>query len=323
MTGAAFRVPDHDGRLRPADHRGNVCDFTFTLENGTVKGCGKKGAHYCEPRADKVVAFFKEQLTYPSGPYALQPFVLEPWQEHDIIRPLFGEVRWTEWGRYGRRYSLATICLSRKNGKTGLLSGIALYLLVADGEYAAQVYTAAIDTEQAKLVFEPAVNMRNASHDLAGLLVHNKQTKRLIFPDKASYFAVIPADAEGALGFNPHGTVIDEILNQPNSKLYDALRTGMGARVQALLILATTETSENVSFGAASIDQAERLQGTPEAAWHHFVYVRKMPRNAKELTRLKRLFPKHRDLPVSLDITDERNWKWPNPALDGFRIIPA
>lgn len=326
MAGAAFGLPDHDARPRPADHRGNVCGFEF---RGTR--CEKRGAHYCEPRADKVVAFFAEYLTHQAGgPYSLKPFVLEPFQEHDIIRPLFGEVVWTEWGCYGRRFRLASIVLARKNGKTGLLAGILLYLLVGDGEHAAQVYTAAIDTDQAKLVYQPAANMAKASEALSGILHENKQTKRLIDDERSSYFAVIPADADGALGFNPHGVGIDEVLNQPNSLLFDALRTGMGARVQPMLILATTETNKPVSFGAAAIDLAERIQEKPEIAWHHFAYVRKLPRDERELERLRRIFPGHPDLPVLtevvengkkrkvVDITDERNWKWPNPALDGF-----
>lgn len=311
---------------RPRDNKGAVCGFAF---RGKV--CPKKGSHHCEPRADKVVAFFAEQLTLQSGPMSLEPFQLDEWQEWDIIRPLFGEVHWTEWGCYGRRFSIASIIISRKNGKTGLLSGIALYLLVADGEYAAQIYTAAIDTEQAKLVFTPATNMVKTSAELAACVVHNKQTNMLEYRDRASTFKVIPADAAGALGFNPHGVIIDEVLNQPNSKLYSALRTGMGARVQPLLVLATTETDEAVSFGASQIDQAERIQDDPSQAWHHFVYVRKTPRTKEELERLHRIFPDHPDLPIAteepdgrgglrwtLDIFDERNWKWANPALGSF-----
>lgn len=307
---------------RPRDNKGSVCGYKFR-----GKSCRKRGAHHCEPRADKVVAFFAEQLTFQDGPMALQPFVLEEWQEGEIVRPLFGEVHWTEWGCYGRRYSLASIIMSRKNGKTGLLSGIGLYLLVADGEYGAQIYTAALDTDQAKLVFTPACNMVKSSPELPEFVVHNRQTNTLHYAAKSSYFKVIPSDAAGALGFNPHGVMIDEVLNQPGSKLYDALRTGMGARLQPLLVLATTETDQAISFGAAQIDQAERIQEDPSRAWHHFVYVRKTPRDVKELQRLQRLFPKHPDLPVAsvdekghqfIDVFDERNWRWCNPALGTF-----
>lgn len=317
---------DLNARPRPADHRGNVCGFTFR-----GKGCRKKGAHYCEPRADKAVTFFREHLFHVAGGFAGKPFILEEFQEWDIVRPLFGEVAWTEWGAYGRRYSIASIVLSRKNGKSELLSAIAIYLLVADGEQSAQVFAAAIDTEQARVVFDPAAFMVKQNAELRQAIDHNKQTRRLIFPDRNSFFAVIPADAEGALGSNPHGVIIDEVLNQPNAKLYNALRTGMGSRLQPLLILATTETDNGVSFGASMIDQAERIQEDPSRAWHHFAYVRKLPRTVEEVARLERLFPGHPDLPVIseepdgkggirqfVDVFDERNWKWPNPALDTF-----
>src|SRR5690606_9838561 len=117
-----------------------------------------------------------------------------------------------------------------------------------DGERGAEVYTAAIDTEQARLVFDPAANMVKQSAELSRLLRHNKQTRRLIDEERGSFFAVIPADAEGALGMNAHAVGIDEVLNQPNSKLFDALRTGMGSRVQALLFLVTTETDDPNTF---------------------------------------------------------------------------
>ncbi|MFC4333873.1 terminase large subunit [Salininema proteolyticum] len=244
---------------------------------------------------------------------------MKPWQEFEIVRPLFGEVQWSsEWGRYVRRYRTATIVMSRKNGKSALVSGIILYLLVGDDEESAEIYGAAKDTKQAGKVFEPALRMVQLSPVLAHRLRHIKSSRRLIDEQTASQFEVISADADAQLGHNPHGFYLDEVLSQPDGSLWTAMRTAVGARAQPLLICMTTETNEPVSFGADMIDEAERIVEDPARAPHAFAFVRKMPRAQDELDRLARLHADHPDLPVSLDVWDEANWKWANPALDDF-----
>ncbi|MCG5220278.1 terminase TerL endonuclease subunit [Streptosporangium soli] len=305
---------DHDKRWRPRDRRGPACGYTF---RGT--SCERRGAHYCKPRADRVVAFYTELLVHTKGAHARNKFTLAFWQEHEIVRPLFGEVVYSgEWGCYVRRYRIATICMGRKNGKSGLLSGAALYLLVGDDEESAEVYGAAADTKQAGKVFEPSLRMVQLSPVLNKRLKHLKNNRRLVDERTASYYEVIPADAMGELGHNPHGFILDEVLSQPDDSLWNTMRTAAGARIQPLFLCITTETNQPVSFGASFIDEADRVMEDPKRAPHQFAYIRKLPRTEEELDRLRRLFPGHPDLPVSTDAFDERNWRWPNPGLDDF-----
>ncbi len=266
-----------------------------------------------------MVRFYAELLVHPKGARARNVFRLAGWQEFEIIRPLFGEVVWSaEWQRYVRRYRIALICLGRKNGKSALLSGAALYLLVGDDEESAEVYGAAKDTKQAGKVFEPALRMVQLSPTLSKRLTYNKNARRLIDERTASYYEIITIDAKGELGHNPHGFILDEVLSQPDDSLWNTMRTAAGARTQSLLLCITTETNEPVSFGASVIDEADRIQEDPSRAPHIFAYVRKLPANEVELERLRRIFPAHPDRPVSIDPFDERNWRWPNPGLDDF-----
>ncbi|MEU2450066.1 terminase TerL endonuclease subunit [Streptomyces sp. NPDC012765] len=326
-TKAATRPPgrrraltfNHHKRWRPASRKGGRCGYT--LDGRT---CARSGAHYCEPRADRVVQFFAELLVHPAGAFANTRFALAPWQEHEIIRPLFGEVIWSDqWGRYVRRYSRATIVLARKNGKSALLSGIALYMLCGDGEESAEVYGAAANTRQAGKVFEPCVKMVRKSPVLASTITHIKNARRLVYEARSSHYEVIPSDADNELGHSPHCFILDEVLSQPDDKLWEAMVTGAGARTQPLMLAITTETSDQASFGAEFIDDADRVMEDPARAPHHFAYVRKSPRTQDELDRLHRLFPGRPDLPVSLDPFDEANWYWPNPALGSFLAIQA
>jgi phage terminase large subunit-like protein len=276
--------------------------------------CRRRGAHYCAPRADKVVAFFAEVLVHTKGRWARRSFTLEAWQEHDIIRPLFGEVVWDADERiYRRRYTVAGIILGRKNGKSEICAGIVLYLLVADDEEAAEIYGAAKDTKQAGKVYEPTRRMMKLSAILdakqGGRLDENKNARRIFDEGTDSYYEIITADAMGELGHNPHGFVLDEVLSQRDDSLWNALRTAAGTRLQPLFVLASTETNDPASFGADMIDELEKIQADPKRAPHWFAYVRKTP--------------------IDADPWDEKNWYHPNPALTrpgkpgGFLSITA
>lgn len=268
------------------------------------KTCSGKGDHYCEPRADRVISFFTEVLLHTKGSWARRVFKPAKWQEEDILRPLFGTVRWDEFHKaYVRRYRIAWIELGRKNGKSELAAGIALYLLVADDEESAEVYGAAKDTAQAGKVFEVAQRMSQLSPILSDRLTFRAHSRRLIDEKRGSYYQVITADAAGELGHNPHGVVIDEVLTQADGRLWSALRTAMGARAQPLMVALTTATDDPASFCAQQHEHYARVAEDPDREPHVFVYMRNTPKDA--------------------DPWDEANWDFANPALGEFLDIQA
>ena len=122
----------------------------------------KKGFYFDEAAADMAVAFFERILVHVKGEWYGDPFLLEDW-EKEIIRTIFG------WKRPDgtRQYRYAYIEIPRKNGKSSLAAGIALYLLFADEEPGAEVYSAAGDRDQAAIVFELAKAMVEESEYLA------------------------------------------------------------------------------------------------------------------------------------------------------------
>lgn len=299
--------------------KGPRCGYVFRGEE-----CSERGTHYCELRADRAVAFFNELLVHTTGPFARQRFVLSPWQENEIVRPLFGEVWWSsQWARYVRRYTTALICMARKNGKSALIAGLVLLLLIGDDEDAAEVYGGARDTKQAGKVYEPVKRMVRLSPLLSERLVENKSARRIFDERTSSYYELVTADELGELGHNPHGFVLDEALAQRDSGLWDAMRTAAGARAQPMRIVITTETNDPSSFGAALIDEAVAVQRDPRARPHVFAFVRRLPRTEVDLEELHQLFEGHPDLPVSIDAFDERNWPWANPALGDFLSLEA
>lgn len=264
--------------------------------------CKKRGAHFCLPRAKHVAAFFSEVLVHTKARWARHAFDLATWQWEDIVCPLFGTVRWDpEAECYVRRYRIAWIEIARKNGKSELLAGIMLYMLVADHEEGAELYGAAKDRDQAGIVYQVAERMVKLSPYLSKRIVINKQGKRLIYEETGSFYQVIAADATGNLGQNPHGIAFDEVIAQPNGDLWTALKTGFGARTQPLLIAATTAGNDPDSFAKSEHDEMEKIAVDPSRAPHIFVYIRNVPREA--------------------DPWDEENWKLGNPALGDFLSI--
>ena len=112
--------------------------------------------------ADRVVYFIENHIKHIKGELGGQPFKLEPFQK-TIVRDLFG---WKYRDSGLRRFRTAYICLPRKNGKSTLISAIALYMLLADNEPSAECYIAAGDRQQAGIIFDVASGMVRADNQL-------------------------------------------------------------------------------------------------------------------------------------------------------------
>ena len=191
--------------------------------------------YWFDERAAMVAsAFFERLLVHTKGEWAGQPFLLEDWQQEEIIRPLFG------WKRLDgtRRYRTAYIEVPRKNGKSTLAAGIALLLLFADDEPGAEIYSCAADREQAAIVFDEAKAMVKASPVLSRRCEVYKRS--IVVPGTRSVYRVLSADAYTKHGLNAHGVIFDELHAQPNRDLWDVMNTSTGARRQPLVVAITT-----------------------------------------------------------------------------------
>ena len=185
--------------------------------------------------ATRAISFFETMLCHCDGEWAGDPFKLLPWQKN-LISTLFGTLR--EDG--ARQYRTAYVEIPRKNGKSQMAAGIALYLLAFDDEPGAQVYGAAGDADQASLVYRVASQMVAQSPELSRKCKVIDSTKRIIVRGTPSFYRAIPAEAATSEGFNASGIVVDELHVQRDRRLYDVLTTSTGARRQPLTFLITT-----------------------------------------------------------------------------------
>ena len=197
-----------------------------------LKECDK--FYFDEAAADRVVAFVERHIKHIKGEKGGQPFLLEPFQKK-IVRDLFG---WKYRETNLRRFRTAYICLPRKNGKSTLISAIALYMLCADGEPSAECYVAAGDRQQSGIIFEVASSMVRSDSQLNKNL---KVFKSSVIHEKSnSAFKAISAEASTKMGFNASFVCMDEFFVQKDAQLWDALTTSVGARRQPLTIAITT-----------------------------------------------------------------------------------
>jgi phage terminase large subunit-like protein len=175
-------------------------------------------------------------LKHSKGEWAGQAFVLSPWQAF-ILWVLFGWKRKSD-GR--RRFRTAFIFVPRKNGKTTWMAGLGLFLLVADGEPGAEIYSAATKRDQAKISWEEAVRMVKASPALSELVQHWKSSDTLDVEASNSKFQPLGADGDTMDGLNVHAALIDEVHAHKTSEVVDVLQTATGSRRQPLQVEITT-----------------------------------------------------------------------------------
>lgn len=213
-----------------------------------------EGYYYDEAAAERAVGFFADCLTHTKGEWAGQPLTLSDWQADRIIRPLFG------WKRADgtRRYRTAFIMIPRKAGKSTLAAGIGLYLLFADNEPGAEIYSAAADREQAGIVFDMAKQMVAASPMLAKRAEAFKRS--IVVNATASSYKVLSSDAYTKHGLSAHGIIFDEVHAQPNRELWDVLTTSVGARRQPLTVAITTAGYDRHSLCFELYDHACKVR---------------------------------------------------------------
>ena len=169
---------------------------------------------------------------------------LEAWQCF-IICTVFG---WVHRSTGLRRFREAYIEVPRKNAKSTLSSGIALYMLSADGEHGAEVYSAATTRDQARIVFDDAKAMAERLPDLRDALGVAIMQHSITVAYTASKFTPLAAEASTQDGLNVHCCVIDELHAHKKRDLYDVIDTARGAREQSLLWLITTAGTDRAGI---------------------------------------------------------------------------
>lgn len=182
-----------------------------------------------------ITVFLEEQYYLEDG----TPVKLEDFQKK-ILRDIFQ----TKGLEGLRKYNLALIGFPKKNGKSTLASGVALYMLFVDVPNA-EVYSVAGDKDQAKIIFQ--MTKRAIERNPALLETVKIYKDEIVVPSTNSIYKVLSADAPTAHGLNPSCVIFDELWNQPSRDLYDAL-TQSPVRKQPLTFIVTYAGTDQTSL---------------------------------------------------------------------------
>lgn len=192
-------------------------------------------------KADRVIKFFSRLQLTKGLPYPGKKFKPELWQCF-ILAMLFG---WVSKITGLRRFRKGHIMVPRKNGKSHLFAGIGLYGTIADNEMGSEVYSAATKKDQAKIIWEAAVEFRRHSGNLAQLV--EKSVSSLFVRQSGSKFQPLSSDEDGLDGLNTHIGLVDEYQNHKTAVVYERIDTSTSSRDQPLLLSTGTAGTDPLS----------------------------------------------------------------------------
>lgn len=201
-----------------------------------AKSKEKKFPFYFDADAAERACAFVELLPHTKGQWArrAERLTLSPWQCF-IFANIFG---WKRRKNDRRRYRELYAEIPRKNGKSQIGAGIGLYMLIADDEFGAEVYSGATTEKQAWEVFGPAKHMIERTPGLRRAAGAEVWAKSISIPADGSRFEpIIGKPGDGA---SPSCALIDEFHEHDTPDLIDTMQTGMGAREQPLTAIITT-----------------------------------------------------------------------------------
>ena len=234
-----------------------VGEWIKRLFDYIVAGIEEKRFLFDQKKAGKAIGWIEEHCFHVEGPLAPGPFKLELWQKA-FVSCIFGIV--DEDGN--RIFREVVFVVARKNGKSLLASAIANYIFRVDGGFGCRVYNVAPKLDQADIVYgntwsiiqldpdqvkrkERLEKKREATHSKVAddTEIVKKRATDLFYPVANSTMKKIAFSAKKSDGFNPSLAICDEIASWPGDnglKQYEVMKSGMGARPEALMLSCTT-----------------------------------------------------------------------------------
>lgn len=255
--------------------------------------------YYNAKHANHAIEFIENFCKHSKGNVAGKPFILEIWQKA-LVAATFGFLHKETELRMVRELILI---IPRKHGKSAISSALCLYLLMADGEGGAEVYSIATKKDQAKIIWDESKRMIKKSPAL------NKRVKtlhsELKFDKTESIFKPLSSDSNSLDGLNVHASAIDELHAIKDKNLYDVIVDGMTAREQPLSIITSTAGTVREGIFDIKYDECESIiNGYDDGNY-----------------RDDRVLPIIYELDSEKEIHNKEMWQKANPALGTIKNL--
>lgn len=189
--------------------------------------------YFDEKKGERPIQFIETFCKQAEGEIG-KPIELELFQKA-YIQALFG---FLNRDTNKRRFNETMFLVGRKNGKTTMLSAIALYMMIADGEGSAECYSVATKKDQASKAFKSACAMRSQSPEIRAIV--NKRRTDMYMPSTFSSFEPLSSDSDTLDGLNAHLVIIDELHAIKDRNLYEVMKQSTSSRTQPLVVMITT-----------------------------------------------------------------------------------
>lgn len=189
--------------------------------------------YFDEKKGERPIQFIETFCKQAEGEIG-KPIELELFQKA-YIQALFG---FLNRDTNKRRFNETMFLVGRKNGKTTMLSAIALYMMIADGEGSAECYSVATKKDQASKAFKSACAMRSQSPEIRAIV--NKRRTDMYMPSTFSSFEPLSSDSDTLDGLNAHLVIIDELHAIKDRNLYEVMKQSTSSRKQPLVVMITT-----------------------------------------------------------------------------------
>lgn len=208
-----------------------------------------------------------------------------------------------------RRFSKAYISMARKNGKSILVAGIALYefLFGRNPKLGRQIYCTANAKDQAKIVWtmvrKQLEKLRVASDAVKNISKITESKNEILNIRDDSLIKPLSKDTSNLDGFEPYLGILDEFHESKDTKTMEVLESGMIQQQNPLTIIIST-----VGF---------YLNGP---MYKEYLYVKKMLSGAETNDNY---FAFVAEMDSVLEVPDESKWIKANPllAVDDLRDL--
>ncbi len=273
-----------------------VSKSVYKVYKKIIKDIDKKGKwRFDIVEATKPIEFIELFCKQSQGKMGEQ-LKLDLWQK-SLIQIIFGFVN----KQKVRKYIEVFILVGRKNGKSTLLSAIALYMLIGDKEGAAEIYSVATKLDQAKIIIQQAINMVRQSPDLAEII--KKRRDDIFFPLTASKMLALASDSKTLDGLNTHLGIIDEAHAITDRNLYEVIKQSMQSRDKPLLATITTNGGVRECIYDEMYDYSHNV--------------------INGITKDERFLALLYELESKDEVYDESNWIKANPGLGTIKKLDA
>ena len=240
-----------------------------------IRGIEQKEFFFDQKKANDAVDWIEEHAFHTEGELAPGPFKLELW-EKAFVSAIFGIM--DETGH--RQFREIVLIVARKNGKSLLAAAIIKYVWWIDGGFGTKVYVVAPKLDQTDIIYNNVWQMtlldpeyQRMKELLSEKDEHNKKIhddsdlpkhriSDLYITGTNSTVKKIAFSAKKSDGFNPSMTVCDEVAaweGDGGLKQYEVMKSGTGARAEAILLSCSTAGYINDSIYDELLSRSTRF----------------------------------------------------------------